>query len=589
LESSPKVLVEIPQPQDRWQYLSAWAGVSILIGTVEAQRAIGQQWELYGPQEQRLTFLVSVLIQLFVLGLAGGALESVQRLLGYPPRSWRTVLPPVLSLSAHLMAVGIFLPLGLFINIRYLGKALSFPSLAITLCTFLACLVVFHLAAMLIGLIMSKVLPERSTGFFNATALGIALVCLISGLVQVQDGASGPASRSAKPGAPNLLLLTLDTTRADHVLPAGELGPMLCPELNRFFEKGFVFTRAYVPIPNTIASHATMFTGLYPSSHGVLTNRYRLTDEVTTLAEGLQAQGYRTGAFVSSYVLEPGGSGMHRGFEWYDHDFFASNLVPHPVSRLTPVHILSRLGVLNLLERNAEEVTGKAIDWLGAVRSPFYLWVHYWDPHRPYAPPESFVQEQDPDYEGSLPVDRFTLILQPDDYWDGRPRDAEHFMALYAAEIRFMDSQIGRLLDALADQGLLENTVVLAVADHGEALGERENYFKHSTLFEHDTHVPMFLYVPTTMKESLGLRPRQIPEVVETVDILPTLIELLEFPLEISYPLQGESLLPLLRQDPSAAWKNRALLELPDAQGYVMDNHKWIVDGGKNQEWLFDL
>lgn len=567
--------------------VAAWVTVSVVAAAVEARRALAGQTELLSAGEQRATFLWALLIQLILLGVVGAVLQSLLRLAKYPPRRWRAAFPPFLVFAANATAVALFLPVGLYVNVKYLGAAFEISSLLGTLGVFLACLIVAHLAFATLGRLIHLFLQNSDQSFYRAAAIGIVGLSILQGLFLVRGPTAAALRPPSKPDAPNLLLLTLDTTRADHTLPTGERGRRLCPNLNRFFADGTTFTRAYVPIPNTIASHATIFTGLYPSSHGVHSNQYRLDENIATLAEILQAQGYRTAAFVSSFVLEPGHSGMQRGFELYDHNFFHSRLIPGSVARLTVVYILSGLGLFDLLERDARTVTDSALAWLEQAKEPFFLWVHYWDPHRPYAPPEPFAAQSDPDYLGDVPLDTYGLMHRPDSFWEARPRDAEHLGRLYAAEVRFMDEQIGRLFDALQRERLQDSTLVLAIADHGEALGETGRFFKHSTLYEFDVRVPLYLKIPPALAQGQSVHPLSVDEVVESVDLLPTLLELLELERAGSYALQGKSLLPLLGE-PGQRGPGRAFLECGPWQGLVLDDWKWVMDD-EGRERLYHL
>jgi len=567
--------------------VAAWVTVSVVAAAVEARRALAGQAELLSAGEQRATFLWALLIQLILLGVVGAVLQSLLRLAKYPPRRWRSAFPPFLVFAANAAAVALFLPVGLHVNEKYLGAAFAISSLLGTLGVFLACLIVSHLIFAAAGRWVNLFLQNSKGSFYRAAAIGIIALSILQGFLLVEGSTSQGLRPPSKPDAPNLLLLTLDTTRADHVLPTGERGRRLCPNLNQFFAEGTAFTRAYVPIPNTIASHATIFTGLYPSSHGVRSNQYRLDENIATLAEILQAHGYRTAAFVSSFVLEPGHSGMQRGFELYDYNFFHSRLIPGPVARLTVVYILSGLGLLDLLERDARAVTDSALAWLEQPKEPFFLWVHYWDPHRPYAPPEPYAAQSDPDYIGDVPLDTYALMHRPDSFWEARPRDAEHLCRLYAAEVRFMDEQIGRLFDALQRESLQDSTLVLAIADHGEALGETGRFFKHSTLYEFDVRVPLYLKIPPALAQTQSAHPPRVDEVVESVDLLPTLLELLQLEREGSYALQGRSLLPLFGQ-PDRRGAGRAFLECGPWQGLVLDDWKWIVDD-EGRERLYHL
>lgn len=563
--------------------IAAWILLSVLSAAIESRLVLSPKQGFLSAHDQRLTFLHALWIQAVILGAGGVLMEGALRVsLRFVKKNHFRRFSPA-TFTANMLTIALFLPIGLYINVHHLGRAYSLSSL---LATF-GILMVFFTGSHIFMLVLGKILPSPSLRLVGIAVAGGVFLCLIDGLVLMDKPVFRERLQGVHPDAPNLVLLTLDTVRADHTLPNHPLGRELSPHLNRIFEQGTVFTQAYVPLPVTIASHATMFTGLYPASHGVMTNFHRLDEGVATLAEILEERGYQTGAFISSFVLEPGAGGMQRGFQVYDYDFFSSQWIPGPVAHLTPVYILSVLGFFDLLERDAAAVTDTTLQWLETVEEPFYLWVHYWDPHRPYAPPEPYATQSNPDYDGPLPLDTYGLMHQPDSYWMGRPREVEHFRALYGGEVRYMDDQIERLYSALKAHDLLENTILVAISDHGEALGEKDLYFKHTTVYEFDVHIPLYLRFPESLASRLGIQRHLVDEVVESVDLFPTLLEALEIELDLPYDIQGHSLLPLMRGE-EVEWKERAFLESWDCQGLRMGRWKWVRDS-QGQEWLFDL
>jgi arylsulfatase A-like enzyme/Flp pilus assembly protein TadD len=279
-------------------------------------------------------------------------------------------------------------------------------------------------------------------------------------------GASGgDAGGDAQRVPANVVLITLDTVRADRL---GAYGgpPGLTPHLDRLAARGVVFEQATSAAPLTLPSHATLLTGLEPIRHRLHVNGGgRLHGDVPTLATRLAAAGDRTGAFVASYVLDHR-FGLARGFATYDDAIVKTD----------------RVGALEA-ERPANEVIDRALDWLARGDSaPFFLWVHLYDAHAPYAPPEPYRS-------------RFT----------DRP---------YDGEIAFLDAQVGRLLERLP-----ERTVIAVTADHGEGLGEHGETTHGLLLHQSTLRVPLFVVAP-------GLRPRRIAEAVSLVDVASTLLGL---------------------------------------------------------------
>ena len=295
-----------------------------------------------------------------------------------------------------------------------------------------------------------------------------------------------PLSSGAAAGF-NLALVTLDTTRADR-LGAYGYEKAETPNLDRLAREGIRYGDAVSPAPITLVSHASILTGLDPDHHGVRHNgEYRLDPSQVTLAEVLQSKGYETAAFVSGFVLDAR-YGLAQGFDRYDDRTEAFAGQP-----------FGGLG-----ERSAEAVTDTALEWLGKrdPSKPFLLWVHYYDPHAGYKPPEPFA--------GRFP---------------GSP---------YDGEIAYMDSQVGRLVAALEATG--PKLLVVVAGDHGESFGEHSEYSHGRLLYETTQRVPLFLWSGTAIS-----RPRVVDDVVVgLVDIFPTILDLLAIRDEV--PRDGISL-----------------------------------------------
>ncbi|MGE5813555.1 MAG: sulfatase, partial [Acidobacteriota bacterium] len=291
----------------------------------------------------------------------------------------------------------------------------------------------------------------------------------------------------------NLLLVTLDTTRADRIGAYGapDAGT---PNLDRLASEGAVFTHATTAAPLTLPAHSSIFTGRFPPVHGVRDNGgFFLDPKQQTLAETLQQNGFETGGFVGAYVLDSKW-GVNQGFKKYFDDF-----------DLTKYKAIS----LGAIQRPGNEVVDEALKWLdGASRSRFFAWVHLYDAHTPYEPPEPFAS-------------RFA----------GRP---------YQGEISFADSQVGRLVSFLEERDLLEKTVIVVVGDHGESLGDHGESGHGFFVYESVMHVPMIVRAPYTLT-----RGRRITDPVRTVDILPTALDLLGVRAKLP-PIDGVSIVPLL-------------------------------------------
>lgn len=287
---------------------------------------------------------------------------------------------------------------------------------------------------------------------------------------------------SGSPERPNVLLVTLDTTRADRIGCYGAR-PSPTPSLDRLAQEGVVFEAARTPVPITLPSHSTMMTGLLPPRHGVRNNgSYVLPPGVETLAERFRAGGYRTGGFVSAYVLQRQ-FGIARGFEAYDDSLYN--------------------------ERSGVETAQRAVSWLGRDdRRPFFCWVHLFDAHTPWAPPPAY----------------------------NRPELASG----YEREIAAADGALAEVIAALERARLLDRTLVVVLADHGEGLGDHGEAEHGIFLYGETTHIPWVLRLPRAEKKGTRIR-----ELVSTIDLAPSLLEWCELP-----PLpdiDGISWVPLIR------------------------------------------
>ncbi len=317
----------------------------------------------------------------------------------------------------------------------------------------------------------------------------------------------------------SVLLITLDTTRADHLGFDGA-GDAASPHLDRLAADSFVFTRAIAQAAVTTVSHASIFTGLNPYRHGLRVfgeRGGRLADERLTLAEMLNSLGYATAGFVSAFPVSTR-YGLAQGFEVFDQDFRDA-------------------GGEVVGQRRAGATTDRALAWLEAAPERFFLWLHYFDPHD-------------------------VAMLPPEDVLEGIDLEApirEHGREIYAREIGYMDREIGRLLDALRDRGLYDELLIVVVADHGQGLGDH-GWWTHAILYQEQIRVPL-LIKPATGGDG-GHPARRVDFQVRTIDIVPTVLDLLGLAGE-DMPFDGRSLAPLF--DPEAP--DPGLVAYADALG----------------------
>ncbi|MEK6643916.1 MAG: sulfatase-like hydrolase/transferase [Planctomycetota bacterium] len=300
--------------------------------------------------------------------------------------------------------------------------------------------------------------------------IGLVLsYCVVLPLCGCDRGEKTPLS--GKAAGRNVLFITYDTTRADRFGCYGHPGG-LTPTTDALAKRGTLFEHAFAPAPLTLVSHASMMTGLYPKEHGIRDNGSApLADIHPTLAERFKAKGYKTSAFVASYVLDKR-FGLARGFDTYDDDMGKIELGAQLSERLRPGNI----------------VTDRALAWLNANKAgPFFCWAHYYDPHAPYDPPEGFKDKSSIEYE---------------------------------CEIAFMDSQTKRLIDWLDSNKLTDNTTIVIIADHGESLGEHGERGHAVFVYDVSMHVP-FIVVDPAVKAG-----QRVDTYVEVADVFPTLVDL---------------------------------------------------------------
>jgi arylsulfatase A-like enzyme/Tfp pilus assembly protein PilF len=294
------------------------------------------------------------------------------------------------------------------------------------------------------------------------------------GVTRAGPWSGGPPGGDARPV--NLLIVSIDTIRADRL---GSYGYRLArtPYLDALAARGLRFSQASTVMPLTLPAHTSLLTGTFPAFHGVRDNGgFYLAEEHVTLAESLAGHGYRTGAFVGSFVLDSRW-GLDQGFEYYFDNFDLSG---------------PSTAALDEIQRPGEEVVGQAIEWLGRDASrPFFAWVHLYDPHTPYAAPAAFQTQLPPTLDSA-----------------------------YDAEIAYTDHQVGRLIDHLAATGESNRTVIVVVGDHGESLGGHHEETHGFFLYDGTLQIPLIIAGPRVPA-------RTVDDQVRIVDVMPTVLELL--------------------------------------------------------------
>jgi arylsulfatase A-like enzyme/Tfp pilus assembly protein PilF len=299
----------------------------------------------------------------------------------------------------------------------------------------------------------------------------------------------------AAPPKPNVILITLDTARADRM---GFMGSHfgLTPNLDLLAAKSFVFERAYSQAPLTTVSHATILTGTYPQFHQVADAGIPLSSDLPYAPQIFHAAGYRTAAFLGSIILDPdngGAPGFDRGFDKYDAGF--QSRAPGQDRYQT----LSRRGL---------DVVNRATRWIKATqKAPFFVWIHLYDPHAPYDPPQPFA--------------------------------AKYRSQPYDGEIAYSDFALGKLFAQLRLAGIYDGAVIAFMADHGESLGEHGERGHGIFLYDETIHVPLFIKLPMAQSG------KRVDTRVELADVLPTILDLATLPVPKS--VQGHSLVSTMK------------------------------------------
>lgn len=328
---------------------------------------------------------------------------------------------------------------------------------------------------------------------------------------------------------PNIIILSVDSLAAKH-LGCYEYEKATSPHIDALANDGVLCERLFCPAIPTFPSYTTLYTGQHPINHGIIAHpcKNQLDKDAPCLPWLLLKDGYQTCAVDS---LMRSRLWFGRGYEHYI----------DPSIRHTMLH----------LAVTCEELNAQAISWLqNNSQDPFFLFIHYWDPHWPYRPPEQYRELF---YEGNDPFDKTNHSLE--EWWqlplgaaakntwlrttNGLITDADYVSALYDQEIRYLDDNIGKFIAALDDLGLTENTLLIIKGDHGESMIEHGIYFDHHGLYDCTIHVPLIMRWPDVLPKGTRL-----PQVFQMSDIAPTLLEAAS--VSIPSEMDGKSFLPLL-------------------------------------------
>jgi arylsulfatase A-like enzyme len=440
--------------------------------------------------------------------------------------------------------------------------------------------------ALLLGLAAARCWTKA---IFRIVGAVVVLIAAAAGWQWVGAAGSGPASAALEPapGAPaHIILVTIDTLRADVLGRRDAAGELIAPHLSGWASQAVAFTQAIAPAPWTLPSLASLMTGFGPFVHGAKTFDARLPEALPTLAERLGGQGYYTGAIGYNPFFEPR-HGLARGFR---------------DTRLFPPPALGDSAGAGLLQRHVPQfrpeitttgITAEALRWIERRREgPFFLWVHYYDPHLPYAPPEAFAPAGEPQPAVGLRFER------PEDaHADGRMlnhQERQAVRALYDAEARYVDAGFGEILAQLRNLGLYERSLLVVTSDHGEEFWEHSGLAHGRTLYNEVLQVPLLVKAPRAEVA------RTVDSFVSTASVMPTLLDLAGVEYETD-PLMAPSLLPFLdgngdhlhgNSEQAAGWPaivSTAVAQYEDRVAVILEGKKYIRSLVGEREELYDL
>ena len=377
-----------------------------------------------------------------------------------------------------------------------------------------------------------------------------------------------PALAKAPAPPPNILLITVDTLRPDAIGAYGNRR-VQTPNMDRLAREGALFSSAYTAFSQTNPSHASIFTGAYAATHGLRHHLGSLIKpSVPTLAQVLRDSSYNTAGIFSWSSLEGPASGLDRSFETYKGIY---------------VEVKGQTDVHRGIDGRADVTTDAVLTYLSKeAKPPLFLWVHYQDPHFPYMPPAPYNEMYEPACTGCTDggweiIDRMAAGEQPS------PADAHRILGLYYGEVSFADTHIGRAIDSLKRAGSLDNTMVILTADHGESMGEEGKWSHPYILHDSVLRVPLIIRYPRMVTGGTVVR-----GLSSTVDIMPTVLEALGFP--VPGEVEGRSLWPLINGKSDGAGRT-VVAEVPDSSliAVYLDKWKLVRDNRTKALRLYDL
>lgn len=552
--STPILALVTQNPPSRRQAISLAGYTGVSLGLIEwyAAGGLGET----GPQQQAARVVLAILVMYGGIGWVGGAI-----LAWYPRRPLQAAtvvatsaaalclltallrlghfgLPLVASISFAVLVFLVVRGLAEFTILRRVARPAIFTVLATALAATawhptdqLGALLALGGAAVALGLAWMQRTGTR------VLATSILIAC--AAFAAMRDATPEPPS--AESDQPSVLLVTIDTLRADHVGAYGHRTART-PNMDGLAADGALFRQTIAPNVLTGPSHASILTGLLPENHTALLNMMRIPASVDTLADHLGEAGYATAAFVSGFTVLDHACGLPSRFAVADDDLREFRWLPDSAYQLLFPYclrkILERSGTdFSPMYRQAQGTTDEAVAWLdGHAGSPHFTWVHYYDPHLPYRPPEEFITDDDRDVSGRW----YGLTRRQRAEVIGSRSKMADMISLYDAEIAYVDHQLGRLLEAAERAAPNGELLVIVTSDHGEPMGEHDRYWFRD-LYDQTLMVPLIVRLPASQR----LDPAVIEPQVRLIDLAPTVLDFLG--ISSATPVDGSSLLPLMR------------------------------------------
>jgi arylsulfatase A-like enzyme len=457
----------------------------------------------------------------------------------------------------------LFLIVSLKINERILGDIFSKNSIVwnsvVLICFAMLGILLYWLV------LMTYRIRQKIINFINIKTgiVGVCIVMLCSLFLYysiIWEKGRSEDVEAAKNGMPNIIIIVADALRADHLSCYGYKRDTT-PNIDELAKEGALFKTCIAQSSWTRPSVASLFTSLYPSMHLAYTVNQRLPEYLTTMAEVLKGKGYTTCGISANLILKEE-FGYSQGFDYYNvetqesiYACFCSKRKDLLFGMLGEWLFKRMFKPYDAVEIDCDLLTQKALNWIEKKGgSPFFLYLHYMDPHAPYNPPESYERMYSEDYKGKKYRMGEVIRLKK----MGReisPKELQNIIDRYDGEITFMDEYIGKLINALKEMQLFENTLLVFTADHGEAFFEHNDTTHGQSLYNELIHVPLIITYPKLIK-----RNTVIDTPVAMIDIMPTIMEVLNIP--CFNEMQGKSFLTLFQDEDPIKHKEFIISEL---------------------------